>query len=156
MELPVHKVLAVLAAAFVLAGCGGGDHSSTNPPPPPAVATVELSHQSATLKVGDILTITAVAKDASGQALTGRTATWSSSNPSVASVSGGAVSGLAPGVAEITVSIEGKTAKATITHVASVVGNQRCSDDAGFSQTDCGARNGKTAEDMIVLLDRRW
>ena len=147
MELPVHKVLAVLAAAFVLAGCGGGDHSSTNPPPPPAVATVELSHQSATLKVGDILTITAVAKDASGQALTGRTATWSSSNPSVASVSGGAVSGLAPGVAEITVSIEGKTAKATITVELPGVASITVSPQRNYVQV------GSTVQLTAVLRD---
>jgi len=83
---------------------------------PPAVASVQLTPSSADILVGDVLQLNATPRDADGNALTGRTITWSSSNSSVASVSSsGSVSGLAQGTAVITATSEGISSTADIT-----------------------------------------
>ncbi|MGE5760118.1 MAG: invasin domain 3-containing protein, partial [Gemmatimonadota bacterium] len=51
------------------------------------VATVEVSPQSASVVVGTTLQLTAVALDAGGEPLAGRSFTWQTSAPSIASVS---------------------------------------------------------------------
>ena len=58
----------------------------------------------------------ATLRDVDGNTLAGRTVTWSSSNPSVATVdSAGRINALAPGAATISASSEGKSATASIT-----------------------------------------
>ena len=67
-------------------------------------------------------TATATLRDASGNVLTGRTVTWSSSAPSVATVSGaGVVTALVPGTATITARSEGQTGQADLTVTANPV-----------------------------------
>lgn len=79
------------------------------------VAAVTLTPASLVLGVSATATITAVASDAAGNALTGRTVTWTSSNAAVATVSaGGVVSGVAIGSAVITATSEGRSASATV------------------------------------------
>src|SRR5213078_1107518 len=59
--------------------------------------------------------LSATLKDANGNALSGRTVTWSSSNTSVATVSSsGLVSGVTPGSATITATREGKSRTSAI------------------------------------------
>ena len=83
---------------------------------PPAVASVQLTPSSADILVGDVLQLNATPRDADGNALTGRTITWSSSNSSIASVSSsGSVTGLAQGTATITATSEGISSTADIT-----------------------------------------
>jgi len=83
---------------------------------PPAVASVQLTPSSADILVGDVLQLAATPRDADGNALSGRTITWSSSNPSVAAVSStGSVSGIAQGTAVITATSEGISSTADIT-----------------------------------------
>jgi len=79
------------------------------------VASVTLSSTSQTLLVGTTAVITATARDATGTAIIGRTATWSSSAPAVATVNNGAVTGVSPGQATVTATIEGRSATAQIT-----------------------------------------
>ncbi len=79
------------------------------------MASVTLSSTSQTLLVGTTAVITATARDATGTAIIGRTATWSSSAPAVATVNNGAVTGVSPGQATVTATIEGKSATAQIT-----------------------------------------
>jgi N-acetylneuraminic acid mutarotase len=68
------------------------------------------------LLVGSTSFITATARDAQGNALSGRTTSWSSTAPDVASVSqAGQVSANAPGVAQVRATIEGKTGEVAIT-----------------------------------------
>jgi uncharacterized protein YjdB len=82
---------------------------------PPAVATLQLTPSSANLLVGDVLQLSATPRDADGNALTGRTITWSSSNPSVAAVSSsGSVSGIGQGNVTITAMSEGISATSAI------------------------------------------
>jgi len=111
----VKRVLVAMLAVVVAAGCGGDKGGTTNTPPPPAVASVEISQTTAKIKVGELLNLSAVAKSSSGEVLTGRTQTWTSSQASVASVNQGAVSGLAPGVSTITVTVDQKSATAAVT-----------------------------------------
>src|SRR5207249_2198048 len=67
------------------------------------VASVSVIPATATVQVGDTLQLTTLVEDASGNILTGRTITWSSSSPSVATVSlSGLVTGVAAGSATIT------------------------------------------------------
>jgi hypothetical protein len=66
--------------------------------------------------VGGTVQLTATPKDASGQPLTGRTITWGSDAPLVATVSlAGLVTGVATGSATITATSEGKSGTASVT-----------------------------------------
>lgn len=108
----MRNIVAALTSLLVIAGCGGDSGTS---PKPPTVSSVVLSVQSATLFVGSTLTVTATAKDASGNVLAGRTIDWTTSNAGAATVSNGLVTAVAPGLATITATVEGKTADAAIT-----------------------------------------
>jgi uncharacterized protein YjdB len=90
------------------------------------VASVQVAPATASLTVGQTAQLTATPKDSAGSALTGRAVTWTSSAPTVASVSpSGLVTGGAAGSATITAMSEGRTGSATVTvalvPVASVV-----------------------------------
>ena len=80
------------------------------------VATVTVTPASASVQAGQTVQLTATLKDASGNILTGRVVTWSSSNTTAASVnSAGLVTANAAGSATITATSEGKTGTSTIT-----------------------------------------
>jgi uncharacterized protein YjdB len=80
------------------------------------VATVTLSLASASVAVGATQQVTAILKDAAGNMLPGRTVTWASSSPGVASVStSGLVTALATGAATITATSEGQSGSTPIT-----------------------------------------
>lgn len=80
-----------------------------------AIATLEVSPASATVDVGGTVGLVPVARDATGNVLTGRPVAWSTSNAAVATVTSGQVRGVAGGTAAITVTAEGKTATAQVT-----------------------------------------
>lgn len=112
--------LAGLVPLLVLAtACGGGSNPVAPPPPPPPpapVASVEVSPGTADLVIGGMQQLSATMRDAGGGTLSGRTATWSSSAPGVASVSAsGLVTGVTVGTATITATSEGRSGTATIT-----------------------------------------
>jgi alpha-tubulin suppressor-like RCC1 family protein len=69
-----------------------------------------------TVTVGLNQTLTATTLSSTGAVLTGRTVTWTTSNGNIATVTGGVVTGIAPGSATITASSEGRsqTAAATV------------------------------------------
>jgi alpha-tubulin suppressor-like RCC1 family protein len=109
--------------ALALAACAG-DSTPPPPPSPAAVASVELQPQSPTLGWRSQISLTAVPKDAAGNVLTGRVATWSSSDPTRIQVTphqspGGALSAeaVAVGVGEVTVTatVEGKIGETKVT-----------------------------------------
>ncbi len=80
------------------------------------VASVTVSPATASVPAGQTLQLTATLRDASGNILTGRTVTWTSSNTSVATVSSsGLVTALAAGPATITATSEGQSGTAAIT-----------------------------------------
>ncbi|HXT17912.1 MAG TPA: Ig-like domain-containing protein [Gemmatimonadaceae bacterium] len=129
MQRPA-KAHVILAAVFGLIACGltacGGGESvpstqpttSTPPPPPPpvpVVATVTVTG-SAALDVGKTAQFSAVAKDSTGTAISGKTFTWSSANDAIASVaSDGTVTGKTAGSTTISASVDGKSGSAAVT-----------------------------------------
>src|SRR5205809_7367386 len=89
------------------------------------VVTVTVSPAAPSVAVGGTLLLTATPKDANGNPLTGRTVTWASSAPAVATVSGtGLVTGAAAGAATITATSENKSgaAAATVPPLAALPG----------------------------------
>jgi uncharacterized protein YjdB len=83
---------------------------------PAPVATVTVSPSAPNVSIGASTQLTATLKDASGNVLTGRTITWSSSATSIATVSStGLVTGVAAGQATVTATSEGQSGTSTIT-----------------------------------------
>jgi uncharacterized protein YjdB len=105
-----------LGLVVVLAACSGG---TTTPPPPPAtVASVVVAPGTLNLVVGQNGTLAATALSASGTAISGKTASWSSSTPAVATVSTeGVVTAVTAGSSTVTATIDGKTGSASVTVV---------------------------------------
>jgi uncharacterized protein YjdB len=82
---------------------------------PDPVAAVDVTPTSTSITVGSLLQLVATPKNASGQPLAGRTVSWSSGSPSLASVSSsGMVTGLAPGNVVIVATVEGKQGSAVV------------------------------------------
>lgn len=80
------------------------------------VASVAVSPTTTQLTVGGSAQLTATARDASGNVITGRPVTWSSSDASIATVSNtGLASALAAGTAQLTATIGGAHGSATLT-----------------------------------------
>src|SRR5687767_14598772 len=97
------RTLRSIAALLTLGwACGEG----TGPRRPVASVTIDAG-PGAELVVGGTLTLVAIPKDATGNTLTDRIATWTSSDDSKVTVSAGLVNGVALGTATITASIEG-------------------------------------------------
>jgi hypothetical protein len=87
---------------------------SSNP-----VASVEVSPDSASVAVGETVQLTATPRDAEGQPLSGRTVTWATSAPPVATVSStGLVTGVGAGTATITATSEGIHGTSSVTVTA--------------------------------------
>jgi uncharacterized protein YjdB len=79
------------------------------------VSAVVVNPAATTLAIGQTLQLTSQVTDANGNILTGRTITYASSTPAIATVTaGGLVTAVAQGTATITASSEGKTGTATI------------------------------------------
>src|SRR6266851_730877 len=114
MTMPSRTKTLLLAAAMLM---GIACKDSTSPPAgPPAVASVTVAPSPGTLPVGSTAQLTATTKDAAGNVLTGRTVTWATSNPAVATVnSTGLATGVAAGQATITATSEGQSGTAAIT-----------------------------------------
>ena len=92
-------------------------------PPPTPVASVTIEPTSASLIPGQKVTFTATARDANGNALTGRAITWETSAPLVGSLSTTSgtsteVTGLAIGSTTIKATSETKSGTATVTVTA--------------------------------------
>ena len=102
---------------FAVISCGGGSEATPPPPPPPtvAVASVSVAPDSSDLTLGETVQLTATTKDAAGSALSGRTVAWTTSDPSVATISsGGLVTSLAKGRVALTATSEGKSGSAIV------------------------------------------
>jgi uncharacterized protein YjdB len=101
--------LVLALAALLLTACGGGGD-------PPKVASVAITAPATTRPVGQTVQLTATVRSDNGSAIAGRAITWSSSNGSVASVSGtGLVSLLSPGVSTISATADGVSGSTQIT-----------------------------------------
>src|SRR5881396_1502071 len=83
------------------------------------VASVTVSPASASVPVGQTVQLAATPKDANGNALSGRTVTWASSNSSVGTVNGsGLVTGVVGGSTTITATSEGQSGSSAVTVTA--------------------------------------
>lgn len=88
------------------------------------VSSVRVTLAAPSLTVGGTTTATATVLDANGNTLTGRTVSWSSSNPAVATVSTtGMVNALAVGTATITATVGSKKGEAPLSVVSAVAGS---------------------------------
>lgn len=93
-------------ALFGLASCGGGGGTEAASP----VATVTVSPEELTLPVGESHQLTATTRDDAGNQLNGRSVTWATTQPAVATVSTtGLVQGVGPGSTTVTATSEGKS-----------------------------------------------
>jgi uncharacterized protein YjdB len=82
---------------------------------PPAVASISITGNQGPLLVGEQRQFNLELKDAAGNVLSGRTVSWTSSAPSVASAPSRAVTkGVAGGTATFTATSEGKSASITV------------------------------------------
>ena len=104
------------------------------------VSTVAVTPPTAGVRITGTAQLTAVTKDSVGGVLTGRTVTWGSSDPTVATVNAnGLVTGVALGTATITATSEGKSGNSSITVTKIPVGSvtvappaRRCSSRRPF------------------------
>src|SRR5207245_2013253 len=82
------------------------------------VASVTVSPASASVLTGQTVQLTAAPKDASGNPLSGRAVSWTTSNGAVATVSSsGLVTGVTAGSATITATSEGQSGTSAVTVV---------------------------------------
>jgi len=136
-----------LGTATISASAESATASSAIVVSPAPVGSVAVSLASSSVQVGGTTQATALVKDSTGAVVTDRAVTWSSSAPSVASVSSsGLVTGLAAGSAVISATSEGKAGSAGVTiataapsPVASV------SVSLGFSSLTVGSSGQATA-----------
>lgn len=82
------------------------------------VAAITMHPSSLSLAVGETGAVFAIARDASGAPLSRREPALTTSNPAVARLTGGLVTGVAAGTATITATLDGKTATALVTVTA--------------------------------------
>ncbi len=102
-------------AATITATSGGTAGTATVTITPVPVATVGIGPSPASVIVGQHLQLSATPRDASGQPLTGRSVSWTSGAPGLASVSSsGLVTGLAPGNAVISATVDGTVGSALV------------------------------------------
>jgi hypothetical protein len=106
---------AVAAFVGLLAACGGGGGGGGGVPVR-TVTTVTVTSLTVAPKQGDTVQLTAVARDQFGDLMTGTTATWSSSAPTVATVSTtGLLQALAGGSVTITATVSGVSGTLALT-----------------------------------------
>ncbi len=110
------KRLTIFAMALVLVGLGCGGEGTG---PSETVASVEVTPSPAAVVVGQSLQLTATPRAANGTVVNGRTVTWSSSDPSMVSVSAtGVVTGIAPGGPVVSARVDGKTGSTQVSVAA--------------------------------------
>jgi uncharacterized protein YjdB len=104
-----------VGTAVIIATVDGIAGSATATVRQAPVATVAVTPPSANLNVGEKIFLSASLRDASGNILTGRALSWSTSDPAIATVtSSGEVTGIGGGNATITASSEGQTGTSAI------------------------------------------
>ncbi len=113
-------VTAVAAGSAIITATSEGVNGAaavgvTVPAQAPA-ASITIAPADATAQVGGTVQLTATLKDANGNVLTGRTITWASLAPAIATVSAaGLITGVSAGTAAITASADAQTATAQVT-----------------------------------------
>jgi len=100
-------VLTVVGALVLFAfACGGGGKTTSSPPS--TVASISVSPSSPSIAVGATQQFSATALDSAGNIIAGVTFTWTSSNTTVATISGtGLATAVSVGTTQITASASG-------------------------------------------------
>lgn len=108
------RAIALTVSALAVA-CGGSEGPTE--PPAPVVTSVTVSPPTAMLETaGATVQLQATARDGSGNTVTGKSVTWSTSATAVATVStSGLVTAVAPGSANITATVAGVAGSAAVT-----------------------------------------
>lgn len=107
MNKPFSSLLLLLSSTFILASCGGNDATSSV-----QEASITLTQTSLTLEAYQETTIEYTLKNVEG------TVTWTSSNPTVATVDNGKISTLKAGTATITAAVGDLSASCQVTVTA--------------------------------------
>ena len=154
--LAVSGTLAYLATiVFFDLGCGG---DSTEPEQPEPVASVRVEPSTALLGPGATVQLRAQTYKTGGLEVTGRAISWSSSAPTVASVSGtGLVTGVSPGgPVTISATSEGKSGSAQVTVAAAPVASITVTPASPSFQANGSVQLTATVKDAAgnVLTDR--
>lgn len=121
-----HRI--VLAGALVCALFGCDDPTSTTPAAPQP-AMLRVTGATGYLDIGQTVDLGAAVSDSTGKSLEGRTVIWSSSNPAVAEVVAGRVTGRAAGDAYIRAAV-GKAADSVRITVEIPVADLRVAPDS--------------------------
>ncbi len=160
LRRPVRLLLALCSAA--LAACGGGDGGDTKPVVRPAtVASVLISPAASTVDTGKTVQLAAFVRDGSGAAVTGKTITWVSSVPTVATVSpAGLVTAITAGTVTISASTDGVTGTGTV--VSTVPVSARCDASTVITlgqtvtgtllDTDCRLNDNSYVDKYVLTL----
>ena len=140
-----------------VASCGGATDGGTPTTPAPVVpapaspvvTTVTVSVAAASIEAGATTTASAGVLDQNGAPIAGKTATWSSDNEGVATVSqSGTVTGLGLGTANIIATVDGKQGKASASVTAWTL------DGVVFTNGDYpGSKGGFADVSAVRLLD---
>src|SRR5262245_48230526 len=111
-----RAIIFALAAALAAAGCDLKDQSGPEQTKPAAVARVAVSPESTVVQIGKTIQLSAAVTSDDGRVISDRPVDWFSYDASVAKVDAlGAVTGIAPGSATITASVDGKRGSARVT-----------------------------------------
>ena len=135
-------VIAVAFSTMSVLACGSDTPTGNGTP---AVASVVVTPGSAPLvSLGETVQLTASAQDASGNTLSGKTFTWSSSDANITTVSAsGLVTAIANGVATITATTDNVSGTANLTVAPAPATVQSTSFGstarAGFRSRSCSA-----------------
>src|SRR5271167_3604571 len=102
MRVKIFLCSLAVVSILTMAGCGGGSGSSSSSSSP-SLTSIALQPDPASVSVGSTVTLAATAQYSNGTSSSLTDATWSSSAPTIASVStSGVVTGLKGGTATIT------------------------------------------------------
>ena len=111
-----------VGTATVTATAQGLSTSATITVAPVPIASVAVTPNPAEVTVGGGAQLSAVARDADGNVLSGRTVSWSSANPGLATVTGnGVITGVATGTVAITATVDGVNGTSQLTVLPSPV-----------------------------------
>jgi uncharacterized protein YjdB len=110
------RTLAMFTVVLATVSCSGGPSEPVAPP----VSQIVLSPLTPTVVAGQNVTLSAQLKDAAGNAVTGQGVAWTTSDATIANVSGGVVTALKPGTATITATSGTASANTTVTVLAAI------------------------------------
>ncbi|WP_310570026.1 Ig-like domain-containing protein [Gemmatimonas sp.] len=112
-----------VGSVIILAQAEGRTGSATITVNAPPIAVVTVAPSTVSVDVGGTVDLAATVNDATGATVFGRVVLWSSSVPSVATVSStGRVSAVAAGTSTVTATVDGKSGTAQITVTPTPIG----------------------------------